>query len=145
LHGKKEPFISQKIYFVRQMVFLFYVSLPLAPMKKKFSILSYVLTMTVLLSMLFQSVHKYEHIAKQLSEIQCVHEKNSTTEITHQHHNFDFCGICAYKLSNFTFLGFATFELNTLELSTKNVDFEFYEITQFFTGSLFALRAPPLV
>lgn len=127
------------------MVFLFYVSLPLPPMKKKFSIFSFVLTMTVLLSMLFQSVHKYEHIAKQLSEIQCVHEKNSKTEITHQHHNFDFCGICAYKLSNFTFLGFPTFELNTLELSTKNVDFEFYEITQFFKGSLFALRAPPLV
>lgn len=114
-------------------------------MKKKFSIFSLVLTMTVLLSMLFQSVHKYEHIAKQLSEIQCVHEKNSSTEITHQHHNYDFCGICAYKVSSFTFLVFPAFELNGITLYSKNVDFESCQITQFFKGSLFALRAPPLV
>jgi hypothetical protein len=114
-------------------------------MKNKFSIFSLMLTITVLLSMLFQSVHKYEHIAQQLSEIQCVHDKNSSTEITHQHHNYDFCGICAYKVSSFTFLVFPVFELNGITLYSKNVDFVSCEITQFFKGSLFALRAPPLV
>jgi hypothetical protein len=58
-------------------------------MKKKVSIFSLVLTLTVLFSMLFQSVHKYEHIAQQLSEVQCS-QKNSSTEITHQHHGYDF-------------------------------------------------------
>jgi hypothetical protein len=114
-------------------------------MKNKFSIYSLVLTITVLLSMLFQSVHKYEHIAKQLSEIQCVHQKNSSIEITHQHHNYDFCDICAHKLSSFTFLDFSVFELKGTALYPKNVDFQSSEITQFFKGSLFALRAPPLV
>lgn len=114
-------------------------------MKKKFSICSLVLTLTVLFSMLFQSVHKYEHIAQQLSEVQCVHKKNSSTEITHQHHGYDFCGVCAFKVSSFTFLFLPTFESNTLELPLKNSAFASTEITQFFKGSLFALRAPPLV
>jgi hypothetical protein len=101
--------------------------------------------MTVLLSMLFHSLHKYEHIANQLSEIHCVHEKYSAAEITHQHHNFDLCGICHYKLSSFTYSFFSPFELKTFELYSNNTDFESIEITQFFKGSLFALRAPPLV
>lgn len=134
-----------KCIFCKNKWIFISVSLYLPKMKKKFSIFSLVLTLTVLLSMLFQSVHKYEHIAKQLSEIQCVHEKNSTAEITHQHHNFDFCGICAYKLSSFTFLVFPTFELKSLELYPNNADFDSKEITQFFKGSLFALRAPPAV
>ncbi|MFV8363725.1 hypothetical protein ACNQGO_10090 [Flavobacterium sp. ZT3P35] len=114
-------------------------------MKKKFSIFSLVLTLTVLFSMLFQSVHKYEHIAQQLSEFQCVHKKNSSTEITHQHHGYDFCGVCAFKVSSFTFLLLPTFESNTSELPLKKSAFASTEITQFFKGSLFALRAPPLV
>jgi hypothetical protein len=114
-------------------------------MKRKFSIYSFLLTMTVLLSMLFQSLHKYEHIAQQLSEIQCVHKKNSVAEITHQHHNFDFCGVCDYKLSGFTFPVLPHFELNSVELYLNNTGFKSFEITQFFKGSLFALRAPPLV
>ena len=101
--------------------------------------------MTVLLSMLFQSLHKYKHIAQQLSEVQCVHKKNSAAEITHQHHSFDFCGVCDYKLSGFTFPVLPHFELNSLELYLNNTDFKSFEITQFFKGSLFALRAPPLV
>ena len=114
-------------------------------MKKKFSIFSLVLTVAVLFSMLFQSVHKYEHIAQQLSEIQCVHKKSSATEITHQHHSYDFCGVCAYKVSSFTFLFQPSFNLNSFKLYLKNNDFESKEITQFFKGSLFALRGPPLV
>lgn len=114
-------------------------------MKKKFSIFSFVLTMTVLVSMLFQSLHKYEHIANQLLEVHCVHEKKSAVEITHQHHKFHFCGICHHQLGSFTFLPSATFEIQLLELYPNNIDFESKEITAFFKGSLFALRAPPLV
>lgn len=101
--------------------------------------------MTVLLSMLFQSLHKYEHIAQQLLEVQCVHEKNFAAEITHQHHNFDFCGVCDHKLGGYTFPVFPYFEFNSVELYPNIVEFQSKEITQFFKGSLFALRAPPLV
>lgn len=95
--------------------------------------------------MLCQLVHKYEHIVQQLSEVQCVHKKNSTTEITHQHHSYDFCGVCAFKVSSFSFFFLPTFESNTSELPLKNSAFAATVITQFFKGSLFALRAPPLV
>ena len=114
-------------------------------MKKNFSIFSFLLTMTVLLSMLFQSVHKYEHIAQQLSNIQCVHKKSATAEITHEHHNLDFCAVCDYKLSGFIFPVFLHFETNSVELYLNNADFKSKEITPFFKGSLFALRAPPFV
>lgn len=114
-------------------------------MKKKISIFSFVLTFTVLFSMLFESLHKYEHIAAQLAEIQCVHKKNSTTEITHQHHNFDFCVVCAHKLSTFTFSFNTAFDLVFLDHYSKSTDFRSKEITQFFKGSLFSLRGPPIV
>jgi hypothetical protein len=114
-------------------------------MKKKFSIFSFVLTFAVLFSMLFESLHKYEHIASQLAEIQCVHEKASATEITHQHHYFEFCGVCAHKLSTFNFSFYTGFDLVVLDHYTKNADFKSIEITQFFKGSLFALRGPPTV
>jgi hypothetical protein len=114
-------------------------------MKKKFSIFSFVLTFTVLFSMLFESLHKYEHVAAQLAEVQCVHEKNSATEITHQHHNYDFCGVCAHKLSTFTFSFQTAFDLVVLDHFSKSADFKSKEITQFFKGSLFALRGPPNV
>jgi hypothetical protein len=114
-------------------------------MKKKFSIFSFVLTFAVLFSMLFESLHKYEHIAAQLAEVECVHDKASTAEITHQHHHFEFCGVCAHKLSTFTFSFHTAFDLVVLDHYAKTADFESKEITQFFKGSLFALRGPPTV
>jgi phosphopantetheinyl transferase (holo-ACP synthase) len=43
--------------------------------------------MTVLFSILFQSLHTYEHFAKQFAEKEC-HQKEyyGEPEITHQHH-----------------------------------------------------------
>lgn len=114
-------------------------------MKKKISIFSFVLTFTVLFSMLFESLHKYQHIAAQLAELQCVHKKNSTSEVTHQHHNFDFCVVCAHKLSTFTFSFNTAFDLVFLDNYSESTDFRSKEITRFFKGSLFSLRGPPTV
>lgn len=113
-------------------------------MKNKFSIVSLVLTVTVLCSMLFQSVHKYEHIATQLAEIHCTHEKKSATEITHQHDGYDFCGICDFKVSSFTFLFPSKISIENFDLVTLKTAVTSSEINSFYKGSLFALRAPPL-
>jgi len=112
-------------------------------MKKKFVILNSFLMVAVLFAMLFQYVHSYEHIAKQLSEKNCDHKYTSSQEVTHQHHNFDNCFVCNFTLSTFISSGIAHFEFKKITIPSEYSLFNSKEITQFFKGSLFALRAPP--
>lgn len=113
-------------------------------MKKKFAILNYFLMVAVLFSMLLQSVHSYEHLVKQLSQEICSHKYNSSTEITHQHHNFDHCFVCDFTLSNFVSAEIYHFEFKKTNLPSGYTFFESRLINYFFKGSLFALRAPPI-
>src|SRR6187402_2580062 len=112
-------------------------------MKKKFVILNSFLALAVLFVMLFQSVHSFEHLAKQLSEKKCHHKYTSSEEITHQHHNFDHCFVCDFTISNFVASDIHHFEFKKFTVPTGYSFFKSREITQFFKGSLFALRAPP--
>jgi hypothetical protein len=70
-------------------------------MKRKFAILNSFLAVAVLFSMLFQSLHSYEHLAKQFSEKHCHHDHRSAHEITHQHHSYDHCLVCDFTLGSF--------------------------------------------
>ncbi len=97
----------------------------------------------VLSSMLFQYVHSYEHLAKQLSEKKCAHKYNSSQEITHQHHNYDNCFVCNFTLSTYISSDISHFEFKKINILSGYSLFKSREITQFFKGSLFALRAPP--
>ena len=112
-------------------------------MKKKFVIVNSFLVLAVLFAMLFQYVHSYEHLAKQLSEKKCEHKYTSSQEITHQHHNFDNCFVCNFTFSNFISSEISCFEFQKTNIPSGNSFFKSREITQFFKGSLFALRAPP--
>jgi hypothetical protein len=114
-------------------------------MKKKFSILNLVLTIAVLFSMLTQSVHSYEHVLKEFSKKKCYHKVTSGTEITHQHNKFHSCYLCNFSISSFLSTDVNYSEPSILVLSSSNSSAISKEITQFFKGSLFALRAPPLV
>ena len=112
-------------------------------MKKKFVILNSFLMFAVLFAMLFQYVHSYEHMAKQLFEKKCDHKYSSSHEITHQHHNFDNCFVCNFTLSSFVSADISHFEFKKTTITAGYSFFKSSEITQFFKGSLFALRAPP--
>lgn len=112
-------------------------------MKKGFVILNLFLMFAVLSSMLFQYVHSYEHLAKQLSEKKCVHKYNSSQEITHQHHNYDNCFVCNFTVSTYISSDISHFEFKKINILSGYSLFKSREITQFFKGSLFALRAPP--
>lgn len=112
-------------------------------MKKGFVILNLFLMFAVLSSMLFQYVHSYEHLAKQLSEKKCVHKYNSSQEITHQHHNYDNCFVCNFTVSTYISSDISLFEFKKINILSEYSLFKSREITQFFKGSLFALRAPP--
>ncbi|CAH0334451.1 hypothetical protein FVB9288_00033 [Flavobacterium sp. CECT 9288] len=114
-------------------------------MKKKLSILRLLFTISVLVSMLFQSLHKYEHIAQQLAHVECVHEKGEGPEITHQHHSFELCAVCDYKLSGFISQDFLSLDTFYFDNFKNTIDAESIVSISYFKGSLFGLRAPPLV
>lgn len=114
-------------------------------MKKGISGYSFVFTLAVLVSMLFQSLHKYEHIAQQLPEKHCAHKKIAAGEITHQHYYLDFCGTCDFKVSHFVVFGFPTITSDLTPSYSNPSFFSSEQLISFFKGSQFSLRGPPLV
>lgn len=112
-------------------------------MKEKRIILNSFLTLIVLLSILFQYGHSYKHAAQQLSEKKCSHKYNSSQEITHQHKDLENCFICNFRLSTPISSNISVFEFKKIIFPSGYTVFNSREITQFFKGSLFALRAPP--
>lgn len=112
-------------------------------MKKRFFILNFFLTFAVLFSMLFQYIHSYEHFIVQLSEKKCHHKSVSTSDITHQHHKYDSCFVCDFSISSCVHSDSSVFELSISNLPSRRFVFKSREITQYYIGSLFALRAPP--
>jgi len=114
-------------------------------MKKKFVIINAFLVVAVLFSMLFQFVHSYEHLAKRFSEKECHHKRNSSHEITHQHQDVEHCFVCHFSTSSFVASDVHHFELKKTTFTSGFSLFNYRKITQFFKGSLFALRAPPTI
>ncbi|MBP6550435.1 MAG: hypothetical protein KA208_04345 [Flavobacterium sp.] len=112
-------------------------------MKKKFVIVNFFLAVAVLFAMLFQSVHSFEHLEQQLSEKKCHHSHTSKHEITHQHHDFEHCFVCNFTIGSFIASDIHHFEFQKISIPSGYSFFKSSEITQFFKGSLFALRAPP--
>lgn len=112
-------------------------------MKKLKALLNFVLPFAVLFAMLFQTVHSYEHVSKQLLEKKCFHKSNSSQEITHQHHNYDTCYVCNFTVASFISSDIAHFEFKKINHFSGYTFFKSREITSYFKGSLFALRGPP--
>ena len=114
-------------------------------MKRKQLITSFSLALIVLLSILFQSVHSYEHIAKQLSEKKCHHNYNDENgEITHEHYNDDTGFACHFSFGNYI----------TPEKFSRDFHKDFIEVPYFlsfsesvtsFSESTCPLRGPPSV
>jgi hypothetical protein len=74
-------------------------------MKKKQLIIS--LSVTVLFSILFQSLHTYGHFVKAFFQTECHHKHNGTTaQITHKHHSFDTCKVCHFTFGSYVAPGF---------------------------------------
>ncbi len=97
----------------------------------------------VLFSILFQSFHSYEHLAKQLSEKQCHHKYNQgKTEFTHHHAEFDHCFACEFTLSNF--ISPDSFSFKT-QISNQEIPYFFIvnQTPESFSGSCYSLRGPP--
>jgi hypothetical protein len=111
-------------------------------MKKNKLIISLSLAIAVLFSILFQSIHTYGHLEKQLSQKQCHHKYSSSSEITHQHHNFDHCNVCEFSFGSyispkqFPYQLYSTYKQIPYFIGAK-------ETVLSFSGSLYSLRGPP--
>lgn len=113
-------------------------------MKKRTLLISTFLAMTVLFSMLFQSLHMYEHVLKQFTQKECQHKYNVThTEITHQHHNYDTCKVCHFTVGNYITPATFTYKL---QVDYKLIPYHHEAIPALitFSGSLYSHRGPPL-
>lgn len=113
-------------------------------MKQKIAIINFVLSLTVLFSVLFQSIHSYVH-QSEINAEQIANQKVSKnkSELTHSHTIDLKCAVCDFQFSCFTTTDFFLFQfVKTTAITTVAAVIATQNFT-FFTGSLFSLRAPP--
>ncbi|WP_035644594.1 hypothetical protein [Flavobacterium sp. ASV13] len=115
-------------------------------MKKKIIVVNFLMSFAVLFAMLFQTVHSYEHVVKQFSEKHCVHKhKPGENQITHSHSVENTCHVCHFTFSTFIPNSFQTISFHKISVQTSYHFFYSKTVSTFFKGSLFALRAPPVL
>lgn len=114
-------------------------------MKKKIIITNVLLSMTVLFSILFQSIHAYEHHSEQFASKKCQHDDSkSKTELTQGHPIFEKCFTCDFSFSSFTTNDLYVFQCHKDSAVKAFSPFFSHQLSAFFVGSLFSLRAPPI-
>ncbi|NHN27398.1 hypothetical protein FIA58_017090 [Flavobacterium jejuense] len=112
-------------------------------MKQKIAILNFVLMLSVILAVSYQSLHTVFH--------HTTHEKNSEISNSNDEHEKvssslekEHCDVCDFKFAsflspkNFTYSFFFPFKESPYSFSVK-------EALSFFTGSLYSLRGPPFL
>ena len=113
-------------------------------MKQKLQIANAFLGLMVLFSVLFQSIHTFEHVIQQFSGKICTHKYSDDATLNHSHH-WEKCSVCDFAFS-------PTIEIKTTIVSFENpvfnnktLYFSTPENIPFFKGSSFSLRGPPIV
>lgn len=115
-------------------------------MKKKIILINFFMSLTVLFAMLFQTVHSYEHVYRQLTEKQCEHQYvDGQKQITHLHAVDSNCPVCHFAFSTFIPNSFQALFFYKVSFETAYVFYDTKVTSTFFKGSLFALRAPPVL
>jgi hypothetical protein len=119
--------------------------LHLRQMKKKQIIISLSLAVTVLLSILLQSLHTYGHFVKQFSQTECQHKYSVTNaEISHSHHHsFDDCKVCHFTFGSYNSPVEFAYKLNE-NFAKPPYFLETREAIISFSGSLYSHRGPPV-
>lgn len=113
-------------------------------MKKKYILISVFLSMAVLFSILFQAVHAYGHHSEEIAEKIAHHHSDNKAEINQNHSIFEKCTTCDFSFSSFTTTDFYVFSFCKNSIVKAFTSLFTKQHLSFFTGSLFALRAPPL-
>jgi len=115
-------------------------------MKQKIVCINVILSIAILFSILFQAVHSYEHHSEQLAIKKCEHQHSKNqTQLNHSHQTIDKCFTCGFTFSFSTTTVPAVFEFHQKPQVTSVIFSYFQSHFSFFKGSLFSLRAPPVV
>lgn len=113
-------------------------------MNIKLKIANFFLLLLFLLATTLQSFDAIHHFREEAKIEKCYHKySKNKTEISHAHHQFEHCKICDFTFSTFTYNSIVKFSFKKPEIHQEYSFFHSKEITQFFKGSLFSLRAPP--
>jgi hypothetical protein len=114
-------------------------------MKKHFIILNSIMSVIILFSILFQSLHNVEHLIKKITETKCEHQYRSDKEITHPHNNIDKCFVCEFAFSSCIGSHLESFTLfNSSKIFKKDSTFLKQSIC-YFIGISYSLRGPPRI
>ncbi|WP_024979973.1 hypothetical protein [Flavobacterium succinicans] len=112
-------------------------------MKNK-AFISRILLLILLATMVFQTKHSYSHLLEQLNVVVCHHDSDpSTKQITHAHHYTESCTVCAFSISSFLPVSLLFWDTDTIITIPNEVSFYVASKVVCYSGSLFALRAPP--
>jgi len=99
--------------------------------------------LTVLFSILFQSVHSYEHFLSQETTFVNPSDDEGTTKIQTLDHNHEKCFVCEFTLSSFIPTEFTSFKSQLTFKAFAQTNFTTTETPEAFSGSLFSHRGPP--
>ncbi len=111
-------------------------------MKQKQLIIRFFFALALLISIVVQSLHGYEHLEKQFSEKVCEHKHANSTELTHQHKSFEQCLVCAISFHSSIAAENFVYHLASDSQVAANYFFTSPTIISF-SGSLYSLRGPP--
>jgi hypothetical protein len=112
-------------------------------MKNKFVITNALMSIVILFAILFQSLHSFEHLIKELTEKKCLHKHVSDKEITHQHKDFDKCFVCEFAFSSYLPNKLQSFNFSNDIISYKIDSYFLKDSIYFFSGISYSLRGPP--
>jgi hypothetical protein len=102
--------------------------------------------MAVLFTILFQSIHSYEHHSEQITaKLSHKHLSKNKAEISKNNSIPEKCATCDFNFSSFTTTDFFVFQIHKNGTVTTFYSFLYHQQSSFFAGSLFSLRGPPLV
>lgn len=113
-------------------------------MKQKFAIINFVLSVTVLFSVLFQSIHSYVHHSQTAIEEIIIQKKSENkSEITNAHSITLHCAACDFHFSCFTSAEYYVYRFCKTIVVKSLTSAVTVQHSPFFIGSLFSLRGPP--
>jgi len=113
-------------------------------MKQKFAIINFVLSIAVLFSVLFQSIHSYVHQSEINTEkLNTLENSKNKQELSHKHTVNLKCAACDFQFSCFTAAEFFFFKFIKTIVVNKLTAIVLPQPSPYFIGSLFSLRAPP--
>lgn len=113
-------------------------------MKGKFKFINALLGLLVLFSILFQSLHSIEHLAKQFSEGSCYHKYSDKATLNHSHY-WEKCHACEFAFSNYTKIKIAKISFLKNPIFCQLSFYHYKDKINYYSGSSFSLRGPPIV